>query len=129
MPGFGERQSTFEVGKTRRIVGRSLPEIGAQLRVLRPQIPHHRRHLRHQFKHLDLVRRGQWRRPQITGCLDRITGLDRRCCGSCSSRWRGRGNGGWGGGWLGRLPQRGQNGHGCIVRRFDDGRFRWSDSW
>ena len=86
MPGFGERQPAFEVGKTRRIVGRGLAEIGAQLRVLHPEVPHHRRHLGHQFEHLDLVRRCQWRRPQLAGCLQRIIKLARQ-------RWRGRGGG------------------------------------
>ena len=75
MTGFGQRQPALKIGKTCRIVGRGLPEVGAQLRVLRPKISHHRCHLRQQFEHLDLIRRRKRGRAQLAGRLDRITVL------------------------------------------------------
>ena len=57
MTGFGERQPALEIRNARSIVRRGLAEVGAQLRVLRAEIPRDRRHLCHQLEHLDLVRR------------------------------------------------------------------------
>ena len=122
MTGFGERQPALEIRQTRRIVGRGLAEVGAQLRVLRAEIPHHSRHLSHQLEHLDLVRGGQRRRMQLAGRLDRITRLHRQRWRRRSVRRRRWGRGGQGGSCrLGSRFQSRQNPCGSVVRRLTGG--------